>query len=90
MKATPEVVMQREVARAAWTITNFLRWMRREFSKPAIDEQPAINQSRLDKYLLSEVVPKIKTVGGMGWQEPYQFTPLSTWRKVLARQHFSS
>ena len=83
MKATPEVVLQRELARLAWTATNFLRWMRREFTPKPID------QRALDERVQARILPHVQTIGGSCWQVAYQQTPLSVWRKALASQRFS-
>lgn len=77
MKATPEVVMQREVARAAWTLTNFLRWMRREFTPKPID------QAALDERVQARILPHVQTIGGMCAFVERNQTPLRVWRKAL-------
>lgn len=79
MKATPEVVMQREVARAAWTLTNFLRWMRREFTPKPID------QRALDERIQPRILATTRTIGGMAKFVEANQTPLREWRNAIAR-----
>ena len=59
MKATPEVVLLREQARFWWAATNFLRWIRREFSKPVVV------QIEIDERVQARILPKVRTIGGM-------------------------
>ena len=58
MKATPEVVMQREIARFFHTATNFLRWIRRTETKRAE------KQLGLERRVWEQITPGIRTVGG--------------------------
>ena len=59
MKTTPEVVMQREIARFFHTATNFLRWIRRTETKRAE------KQLGLERRVWEQITPGIQTIGGM-------------------------